>query len=88
MLPGILAASLSSLACWTLLSSSPLLISQVAFARAWYALPLIVAVSLVYGGTRHEYLREIVIHSFRSAVWVIGFMGVIFLIIYVAGFWN
>ena len=56
--------------------------------RLWYALPLIVAVSLVYGGTRHEHLREIVIHSLRSMVWVTGFMLVIFVIIFVAGYWN
>lgn len=87
MLPGIIAVSLYGCTLTVLSSLSPV-IAQVAFARAWYALPLIVVVSLVYGGTRHEYLREIMIHSFRSAVWVVGFMGVIFAIIYVAGFWN
>ena len=87
MLPGIIAVSLYGFTL-TLLSSLSPVIAQATFARAWYALPLIVAVSLVYGGTRHEYLREIMIHSFRSAVWVVGFMGVIFAIIYVAGFWN
>jgi hypothetical protein len=87
MFPGIFAVSVCALAL-NMLSCSPLLISQVEFARAWYAVPLIVVVSLVYGATRHEYPREIMIHSFRSAVWVVGFMGVIFAIIYVAGFWN
>ncbi len=57
-------------------------------AQIWYAIPLIVAVSLVYGGTRHEHLREILIQSYRSAVWVVGFMAIIFAIIFVAGFWN
>ncbi len=56
--------------------------------RLWYALPLVVVVSLVYGATRHENLKEIVEHSLRSAVWVVGFMAIIFAIIYVAGFWN
>ncbi len=59
-----------------------------AVPRFWYALPLVVVVSLVYGATRHEHLREILIHSFRSALWVVGFMGIIFAIIYTAGFWN
>lgn len=68
--------------------SVPYVVGQAEIARIWYALPLVVVVSLVYGGTRHEYLTEIMVHSFRSAVWVVGFMGVIFLIIYVAGFWN
>ena len=57
-------------------------------ARIWYSIPLIVVVSLVYGATRHEHLKEILIHSFRSAVWVVGFMTMIFAIIWVAGFWN
>ncbi len=57
-------------------------------AQIWYALPLVVAVSLVYGATRHETLKDILIQSYRSAVWVIGFMAIIFAIIYVAGYWN
>lgn len=57
-------------------------------AQIWFAIPLIVAVSLVYGGTRHENLKEILIQSYRSAVWVIGFMAIIFAIIFVAGYWN
>ena len=57
-------------------------------AQVWYAIPLVVVISLVYGATRHEYLKEILIQSYRSAVWVIGFMAIIFSVIYVAGFWN
>lgn len=87
MLPGIIATNLFGMAL-AATASWPFVIAQAQFARIWYALPLVVVVSLVYGGTRHEYLREIMIHSFRSAIWVVGFMGVIFAIIYVAGFWN
>lgn len=57
-------------------------------AQIWYAVPLVVAISLVYGATRHEYLKEILLQSYRSAVWVIGFMLIIFAVIYVAGYWN
>lgn len=57
-------------------------------AKVWYALPLIVVISLVYGGTRHEYLKDILIQATRSAIWVVGFMGIIFALIYVAGFWS
>ena len=57
-------------------------------AQFWYAIPLVVAISLVYGATRHEYLKEILIQTYRSAVWVVGFMAIIFAVIYVAGFWN
>ena len=65
-----------------------LLMAQATVARIWYALPLVVVISLVYGATRHEYPKEIMQHSFRSAVWVVGFMSIIFAIIFVAGFWN
>ncbi len=56
--------------------------------KLWYALPLIVSISLVYGATRHEHLKPILIHSLRSAIWVTGFMAVIFAVIWLAGFWN
>lgn len=70
-----------------LLATIPLLIGGMT-PRIWYAVPLVVVVSLVYGATRHENLREIFLHSFRSAVWVVGFMAVIFVLIWVVGFWN
>ena len=56
--------------------------------RIYYAIPLIVAISLVYGATRHENLKEILEHSIRSAVWVVGFMAIILAVIWIAGFWN
>jgi hypothetical protein len=64
------------------------LLANATPARIWYSIPLIVVVSLVYGATRHEYLKEILIHSVRSAIWVVSFMTMIFAIIWVAGFWN
>ena len=67
---------------------SPLLAVNIMDAKAWYAVPLIVAVSLVYGATRHEHPREILHHAFRSAVWVLTFMFCILVVILLAGFWN
>jgi len=58
-----------------------------ATARIWYSLPLIAVVSLCYGATRHEHLREIAIHAFRTCVWVLGFMAIIFLLVVATGFW-
>ena len=58
-----------------------------AIAKIWYSLPLIAVVSLVYGATRHEHLREILIHAVRTCTWVLGFMAVIFLIVVATGFW-
>jgi hypothetical protein len=68
------------------LTSMPLIAEMT--PRIWYAIPLIVVVSLVYGATRHENLREIFVHSTRSAVWVVGFMAFIFFLIWISGYWN
>lgn len=43
----------------------------------WHALPIILAISLVYGATRHELLGPILHHAYRTAVWIIGFMAII-----------
>jgi hypothetical protein len=48
----------------------------------WYALPLIVSVSLVYAATRHEEVGPILAHAFRVAVWIIGFMLLVFAVLY------
>ena len=52
------------------------------FVRMWYAVPLIVSISLVYGATRHELMRPILEHAVRFAGWIIGFMGVLFVLIW------
>ena len=65
-----------------------LMLASIWDARIWYAVPLIVVISLVYGATRHENLKEILMHSARSAIWVVGFMGIIFGLIYVVDFLN
>ncbi len=48
----------------------------------WYALPLIVAVSLVYAATRHEQVGSILSHAFRVAIWIVGFMALVFGVLY------
>ncbi|MCH2113346.1 MAG: hypothetical protein MK171_00310 [Pirellulales bacterium] len=58
----------------TLLLSSqfaPLL----AAVNLWYALPLIVSVSLVCAATRHEEIGIILGHAVRFGLWIIAFMG-------------
>ncbi|PQO35845.1 hypothetical protein C5Y96_08790 [Blastopirellula marina] len=52
-----------------------------------YAFPLIVVVSLVYGATRHELWPAILKHAWDTAVWILGFMGVVFVVILLAG-WS
>jgi len=47
----------------------------------WYALPLIIVVSLVYAATRHESMGPILRHAVRIGVWVVGFMAVVFVVL-------
>ncbi len=69
--------------------TSTLLLAQSAMdARIWWSMPLIAVISLVYGATRHENVREVLIHAWKSAVWVVSFMLVIFAVIWLAGYWN
>lgn len=68
-----------------LISFSLLLLANTP-ARIWYSVPLIVVISLVYGATRHERLKEIVENAVRTTIWVLAFMGLIFLMIWATGF--
>lgn len=56
--------------------------------QIWYSVPLIIAISLVWGATRHERLPEIIAQSIRSLLWVLTFMGIIFAMIFVSGYWQ
>ncbi len=46
-----------------------------------YYVPLIIAISLVFGATRHEDTSKIISHSFHTARWITGFMAIIFAIL-------
>lgn len=54
----------------SILSLTPLL----AVVNLWYAVPLIVSVSLVCAATRHEEISPILNHAIRFGLWVIVFM--------------
>ena len=43
----------------------------------WYALPLVVVISLVYSATRHEPMDAILSHSLRLGFMIAAFMAVI-----------
>jgi CBS domain containing-hemolysin-like protein len=43
----------------------------------WYAIPLIVAIALVYAATRHELIPQILRHALRVARWIAVFMLVL-----------
>jgi hypothetical protein len=45
--------------------------------QLWFAVPLVVAISLVYGATRHEEIGPILNHAVRTGAWIVGFMLII-----------
>ena len=47
----------------------------------WFALPLIVAISLVYAATRHEEMPVILARAARVFGWIVGFMAVMFVLL-------
>ncbi|HEX3998678.1 MAG TPA: hypothetical protein VHX65_09035 [Pirellulales bacterium] len=57
-------------------------LTLLAVAQIWYALPLVVSISLVYAATRHEHVGPILQHALRLGVWIAGFMGVVFGILF------
>lgn len=59
----------------------PLLIASLLNNELWMALPLLVAISLVYGATRHELMQPILYHAYKSGVWIGGFMTIIFVVL-------
>jgi len=50
--------------------------------QLWYALPLIVVISLVYAATRHELMEPILRHAFRLGVTITGFMTLVFAVLF------
>jgi hypothetical protein len=57
------------------LSHVAVFLPLAATAMLWYAVPLVVSVSLVCAATRHELMRPILEHAVRFALWVLVFMG-------------
>jgi hypothetical protein len=53
----------------------------------WYAVPLIVVISLVYSATRHELMQPILSHAVRLGVWIVGFMAAIFVLLCAVSWW-
>jgi hypothetical protein len=52
------------------------LLPPLAVVTLWYALPLVVSVSLVCAATRHELMRPILEHAVRFGAWLLVFMAV------------
>ena len=50
--------------------------------QLYYLLPLVVSISLVYGATRHELVKPILANALHTAVWILGFMAIIFAVLF------
>jgi hypothetical protein len=57
------------------------------YNQLWHLLPLVVAISLVYGATRHELMGPILGHAWRFGLWVLTFVAIIFAVLYVISTW-
>ena len=60
----------------------PVLFASLLHSQLWHFVPLVVAISLVYGATRHELMRPILSNAFKFGVWIVGFVAVIALILF------
>ena len=49
----------------------------LAVMNLWYAVPLIVSVSMVCAATRHEEIGAILNHAVRFGFWIVVFMGAV-----------
>ena len=47
----------------------------------WYAVPLVIVISLVYAATRHERSDMILASAARIGTWICGFMFAIFVVL-------
>ncbi len=62
--------------------------TRIWFNDLWYALPLVIAVSLVYAATRHEAMEAIIPHAVRAGTWIVGFMIAVFLFLGFISLWQ
>lgn len=51
----------------------------------WYAVPLIISVSLVCAATRHEEMGPIMSHAVRFGGWIVVFMIVVMAALWLMG---
>jgi len=66
---------------------NPTIFAAADIAQLWYALPLIVVVSLVYSATRHEGMGPILAHAIRIGGWIVCFMAIVFAVLFVMAWW-
>jgi uncharacterized membrane protein YbhN (UPF0104 family) len=53
----------------------------------WLALPLVIAISLVYSGTRYEDMHEILWRALRMGLWTVFFLVLFFVLLLLISWW-
>lgn len=53
----------------------PILLAAAGIAKIWYALPLVVAIALVYAASKHELTGPLLRTAWHTAVWMLSFMA-------------
>lgn len=51
-------------------------------SQLWYAVPLVIAFSFCYAGTRHEEMKPILFHALRWIFWFAVISGLLFLLLF------
>ncbi|MFK8111416.1 MAG: hypothetical protein AB8B91_04420 [Rubripirellula sp.] len=49
----------------------------------FYYIPLIIAIALVFGATRHEKTSLVLAHAWQTGRWITGFMAIIFAVLFI-----
>lgn len=64
----------------------PLLLGSQMFDLL-YALPLVIAISLVYSGTRYEDMPDICWRALRMGLWTVFFLSLFFVALLLISWW-
>jgi hypothetical protein len=64
-----------------MINALPIPLLAIAGNDLWYAVPLVIVISLVYAATRHEKNEHILVASARFGTWICGFMFAIFIVL-------
>lgn len=63
------------------------LLAASGIRQLWYAIPLVLVISLVYAATRHESVVPIFRHALGCGTWIVGLMAVVLAILLLLSWW-
>jgi hypothetical protein len=64
-----------------------LLFAASRIPQLWFALPLLVTISLVYAATRHEQMDDIARHALHFGLMVLLVTAIVFVVFYAMSWW-